>query len=410
MTVYSYPDSTPAFNLDFEWAEPRSVVWQKGNIQFHNSTEMFSLENRDWPPSRIDADVGGPFFLKKVTYQISQAPWLMTTRYRGNVFLQPNFNLVPLDYKPVTELELVGLGTTLIARAAPTNPNSDLLLTLGELKKDGLPTFGKHLVQGKVFLPDTWKTRLKDITSHSGRKSQVRGTASDYLGYEFALKPLVSEIRSMAQSVITSSKTIEAHRKGSSYQIRRGRSLPSSTVSAYETSCQTRPGVAYANMNGQQVQTVSSRTWFKGAFRYYVPMGATTMDRIRRAEQEANKLLGTRLTIEVLWELAPWSWAVDWFTNTGDIMTNIANLGNDSLAMSYGYAMSQTDRVTTSSGGREANLSVGQPKISLTSVKTESTKRRIKASPYAFGDGGLNGLSTRQLAISTALGITKGLR
>lgn len=108
------------------------------------------------------------------------------------------------------------------------------------------------------------------------------------------------------------------------------------------------------------------------------------------------------MTPEVLWELAPWSWAVDWFSNTGDVIHNISTLGYDGLVMEYGYMMTHTqyDRRV------EATALVNGVSVSARTVSRRETKRRTVATPYGFGIDDTT-LSPRQLAILAALGLSR---
>jgi len=157
-------------------------------------------------------------------------------------------------------------------------------------------------------------------------------------------------------------------------------------------------------------ETYELRYWFSGAFRYHVPIGDSTWERLSRYEQYSNYLFGTRITPEVVWNLAPWSWAVDWFTNAGDVIHNISTLGFDGLVMQYGYAMRQELRkaviVHTTTGNGFSGLAAG-----LRASRTEviEFKQRVPANPYGFGIDDIS-LSKTQLAILAALGLTRGKR
>jgi len=120
---------------------------------------------------------------------------------------------------------------------------------------------------------------------------------------------------------------------------------------------------------------------------------------------EAKKLLGLSLTPETLWNIAPWSWAVDWFSNTGDVISNLSDWASDGLVMHYGYMMEKTivkDTYNITPSGIQAFPSV--PNLTLVT----ETKQRIRANPFGFGLS-FDGLSTIQKAILAALGISRSL-
>jgi hypothetical protein len=128
------------------------------------------------------------------------------------------------------------------------------------------------------------------------------------------------------------------------------------------------------------------------------------MDRIRYFAAQADHLMGIRLTPETVWNLAPWSWAVDWFTNTGDIIHNISAFARDSLVMKYGYIMSHDhlDGYCVMPGGTNFNGNITGGSVTY----LRDRKKRFPASPY-FGFGTTGSLSAGQKAILLALGLSR---
>jgi hypothetical protein len=155
----------------------------------------------------------------------------------------------------------------------------------------------------------------------------------------------------------------------------------------------------------------TSRRWFVGCYTFYVPPAdAIGFDKARLYEQYANQILGTRLTPEVVWNLAPWSWAADWFSNLGDVVTNFSYFGADDLAMRYGYVMEKNTSTIHASWSGKVNLA-GSPNtlISLNESFGSLTMQRRYASPFGFGLT-FDGFTPRQQAITVALGLTRGNR
>jgi len=108
------------------------------------------------------------------------------------------------------------------------------------------------------------------------------------------------------------------------------------------------------------------------------------------------------ITPEVLWNLAPWSWAADWFGNIGDVMHNVSALGRDGLVMEYGYVMNE--RKTDASYVCRSRLGTY-----TRDVTTVDRRRWAAISPYGFSVS-WDGLTPKQLAVVTALGLTRGPR
>jgi hypothetical protein len=108
---------------------------------------------------------------------------------------------------------------------------------------------------------------------------------------------------------------------------------------------------------------------------------------------------------ETVWELTPWSWAIDWFTNTGDIMKNVHGFLTDGLVMPYAYIMEESsiEREYTLTGVAYRSYPGMQ---SFRQSFKETIKQRHTATPFGFGFD-LSTLNSRQVAIATALGLSK---
>jgi hypothetical protein len=119
-------------------------------------------------------------------------------------------------------------------------------------------------------------------------------------------------------------------------------------------------------------------------------------------QSQASKILGVRLTPDTVWNLNPWTWAADWFANTGDLMTNVSNLGTDGLVLQYGYQMAEETLLTSKAAAFEGSDGIYSTSRDITHKRC----KRIAAKPYGF-DAELNTLTSRQLAIIAALGLSQ---
>lgn len=301
----------------------------------------------------------------------------------------PSLPLVSKDY-------LYGLGATAIARCEPTSPSADLAVSLAEIVREGMPTI-------------PFKQSLKAI-----RERKFSEVAGEHLNMEFAVKPLISEVRKFAQAVIKSDEIMRQYDRDSGRVVRRRYVFPQE-VTVEELSRQTGQGCFPAlptpmylpsgNL-GTLVRTRTTRvdTWFSGAFTYRVPyatiQGQTSF---ARDAARARKLLGLRLDAEVLWNLAPWSWFVDWFVSAGQVIHNLEAFATDSLVMQYGYLMQKVSIEDTYSHSGLSFLDgpTGEIQFTLGTV----SKTRVKAHPYGFGVLDAD-LTSRQMAILAAIGIS----
>jgi hypothetical protein len=292
---------------------------------------------------------------------------------------------------------LDSLGTTAIARCIPTNPVADAGTFLGELR-EGLP---------KIVGRSLFKSAFKDY----------RKVGGEYLNIEFGWKPLVSDLMKFTNAATNSEKIVRQLHRDSGKNIRRKYAFKDDV--SYTKTQQANvyawvpPGALSTYLYtgpGKLVVDTETRvsTWFSGCFTYHLNLGVTLQDKMDMHAAEARKLYGTELTPETVWNLAPWSWLVDWNSNIGDVIHNVNRFGQDGLVMRYGYIMQRKTVVRTYTllGG---GLNTGAPTRDLKMTVTAESKVRQRATPFGFGFdmGSING---RQAAILGALGISRGPR
>lgn len=357
--------------------------------------------------SRRGWDSGGPFECHKHTYtetsSLGEMAYLAspfgTYRYRGPQYAHtestnPSSSLWP-DVVASPDFILVPAGATAISRTLPTNPTANLAQFLGELR-EGLP---------RRFGVDFFRSRALAAKKAGG----------DYLNYEFGWKPLVKDVRSFAHAVRDSDRILDRYEKGSGLRVRRRYEFPvETTVDTFDHGLDTpRPLLVtpqYINYLGAKTERVveTRRVWFSGCYTYFLPPSNTGGR--KGWLQRANKLLGVRITPETLWNLAPWSWASDWFANTGDVMKNISAFSHDGLVMQYGYVMEKiTKSRTISLAGIRYATAPGPHDFSQT--WTTTSMKRLEASPFGFGlNPNWSSFTSRQIAIATALGLQRRSR
>lgn len=358
--------------------------WAPYQTNYIDNFEQVTISHPFWVRGSRSGDVGGAWYLHRTTHEINPlerndvhcvgpvAGTAIVGWTSGNAL-----HLLP------TDSELKGLGTTAISRVTPNNPSVSVSQTLGEAREGFPKMFGSGLLKEK--------TRL------------LKGGSKEYLNVQFGWLPIISDLKKYAHTVKHRNEIIRSFKKGSDRKIRRRYPFPPnvSTDSRAGTVI-TSPSHGASGMLGTMTEFRESRSWFSGAFRYHIPLGSDILSKLDRYDSYANKLLGVSLTPDTVWNLAPWSWAADWFSNTGDLMTNVSNLGNDGMVMQYGYMMSSAKNERTVTFG---NTSGGRGYYR----KVIETKRRIPASPYGF-DMTWDGLTNRQLAILAAIGLTRGKR
>lgn len=351
-------------------------------------------------------DVGGPWRFEYTRKTGSDSYRRITgTRYtqddvyfKGRQFAVAPGSATAAPLPAYVANSLDALGTTAIARVEPTNPNAGLLTFIGEVRNDGIPAvIGNGLLRSEA------------------RKFKELG--SEYLNVEFGWRPFVSDLRTFGNTVSNMDVILSKYRKGVGKPIKRRYNFP--VESAVSETTPVANQLAFPNISimgghpffpgGNPRGTLTTTDvkkvsrWFEGCFTYYLPVGDSQAVKMARFAAEANKLLGTRITPEAVWNLTPWTWALDWLGNFGDIAHNVSAFLDDSLVMRYGYMMESIEysRIYTWQGPARSD---GVNALYLT--VTNGRKRRVPATPYGFGLT-FDGFSDRQKAIIAALGISR---
>jgi hypothetical protein len=394
----SFKKTYPAiFNrLGEELLEPFTQVLHAGQIT--------DSDSHQWPPPKgAIGNFGGPFRTRKVHYDIGTVGVKLERDrtgqplfYNGPVSVPlveaPNFFKLEL---PEPSGDLDAKGAIAISNCAPNNPHANVSTGLAELFKEGLPS-------------------LPGIQFWEKKTAFLKGLGSEYLNYEFGWKPLTEEVTEVSSAISQSAQLLEQYELDEGKAVRRRFNFPIENLSAIHQEFGNQR--AYyghgSQFDSERVEgtvskdtTVSRRRWFSGSFTYATPNSSTSWSKVTGAGSQAENLLGTSLTPDTLWELTPWSWAIDWFSNTGSVINNVTLFDQLGLVMRYGYMMEET--ITTYAFTMDVAGLVGQERLSMpASVITDITKIRVPANPFGFGIS-WEGLSPTQLAITAALGITR---
>lgn len=369
---------------------------------------------------RFHGDLGGPFTtIKKDAYLEGGVRTLTRSwdhdwhvlfpegryhedlKYEGLILPFPaQYISFPDELHPSSDDSLDEFGTTAIARCSPSNPTADLTVALGELMHEGFP----KIIGGTL---GAWRK----LTPRDRQKA----IAGEYLNVEFGWKPLVKDIRDLAKSVLRANAILSNYIANSGKMVRRSYSFPKEETANTWVVLQgitpyyqpSHAGLSYSPSTGTKIHVIDRtivERWFTGAFTYYVPPVGGLRNTIAHYVIQARKLLGLSLTPDSLWNLAPWSWAFDWFSDTGDLLANWTDWAIDNQVLLYGYIMEH--KTSTRSYVWEGDPGFYSGGLPGTLVTRRETKVRRPATPFGFGLQ-WSDLSDRQKAIITALGISK---
>lgn len=401
-------DSVYGAPVYYGFAKPQSILYKPATLTWKGFQFTESEGHRKSRDGNFHE--GGPFFTVSVRPDIHYR----NVELKGTVFGEPCsykgpivIRGVPVNYgdflstKPIADCEKLSdnsfldpLGAIAISEVDPMNSNAETGTAIAEIAREGrLPIPGIQ----------AWKQRTE----------LAKAAGSEYLNAVFGWLPLVDDVLSTAQSVLDMATIIENYRSASGTRVSREFEFPhevsETTQDIYSGQCEALYAGNVPGFNDGTAPTVTRRRykavrrWFSGEFTYSAANGKS-FDDIVRAKSDAEKLFGSTLTPDVLWELTPWSWAVDWFSNASNVIHNIGAFTQAGLVMRYGYIMEETHIVDTyeAPGTGLKGASGAAP----TSQVTYNVKRRRDANPFGFGLE-WEGLSPTQLAILAALGITR---
>jgi hypothetical protein len=358
----------------------------------HLCSDTIPNPNYDFVKFGRPADNGGPL----TTYKIE---WYRDTPFRFD-FRKPAYkhyygmaHVVPSAFAdagitvwsslvpPQEDLTVSALGASLWASLKPAKPTVDIGVFIGELRD--LPKLLHATLDGIKTIGDV------------------------YLAAQFGWKPLLTDILDMLRFMDRVERQIDFILNNA------GKPVWCATKPQETTTCsvlQDIRGTATQwlapnigpkffgttdNARNQNILTrdLVQRTWATGLFVFWFDKGRIP----ERAELRA-KLAGLELTPKLVWELLPWTWIIDWFSNIDDILSNLVVEVADNQVSIYAYAMKETLRTYT----WWATDGFGTGTVS----RRFHTKIRDKISPFGLATYNTT-LSDKQTAILAALSVQK---
>lgn len=356
--------------------------------KFEEALRLRGFEITNMPPDR-----GHPFSLEtvRILYRGSgSSPWGEGSVTTNSVVPAVNF----LDF-PVPTSSVATYAYQTWGKMAPTSVVFDMAQFIGELR-EGLPSIVPSLLKGKVSF-------FKDL-------------GSDYLNIEFGWKPFINDLQNAAKALLSAQQAISGpygpvhryHKVDDPQNVTV--TTPSDTYGAPLTFIPNgwadaeimrairHPNVSSTDIavgwNQTKTTTVDRKSWFEANFFLLPKIGYDPNNFLSRLDS----LVNTRITPATLWELAPWSWLVDWGLRIGQALQTAERLADDRVHAQYAYGMSTTTKTVAIQSGSRPYLS---------SAMRYTRKERVRANPYGFMVGGMTGLTTWQQSIILALGLTK---
>lgn len=236
----------------------------------------------------------------------------------------------------------------------------------------------------------------------------MRNVGKEYLNIQFGWVPFLNDLARVIKISHTLDSRMRQIRRNNGRNVRR-RGVLASTTDTMEDVKTTGtflhpvlPTVYYASLTGSRhrVKTVTTKHWFSGSFMYHIP---DTGD-LRYTAKARRALYGVNPSPSLLWEVLPWSWLIDWFASTGDVLNNISSGAVEGLVSRYAFVMSTTEHRRTVTEYMDFKPPWGR--ILAYGTETYTEKLRSGANPFGFGLAFAD-LNSRQMMILAALGLSR---
>lgn len=265
------------------------------------------------------------------------------------------------------------LASQLLARTNPSRAIVDIPVFIGEL----------------ADLPDL-------VRKFGG--GLLRRLADGNIRYQFGIRPLVADLTAMLNFVDHTDQRMRELQALQRSGLRRKRDLwqgTSSKASSGTISLNSSP--YWLGVQGTWTATSMARCW---GFVKWIPSGdfPTTDRELLRLARRA--VLGLTIDGSTAWELIPFSWLIDWFSNVGDLLKARRNIVPCSPSPVQIMVMTRTETRYT--------ISSDSTKLYKDFTAVETRKERLVASASLSAQMSL--LSLRQMSILGSLAILRSGR
>lgn len=383
--------------------------WLDGDMsKSYSQTQLYvgppTWYNRSWSNVEVCLDelhpgppykTGGPFDYFRATdpcvplqgngvYEATLGRW--TYRYEGGFFPSgqgPITNLATMLNPPSNWTgvcpDVSSYGATGWKMYQPIKPVVNLGQTLYEIRE--LPRMLHTTAKG---FRDTYRA----ITSGVAKKTLLnpKWYADHWLNTQFGWSPFLNDMAKLFDLQKRLARRYQWLVANNGKWKKRGGAVKkteqenSSTM--YNTTCfytgglnmaLTEPGLA-----GQKtvvLDVTKTDIWFEARMRYWLP----NMEPYDKWRKDYLSRLGLNPTPSLVYELTPWSWLLDWFTNIGDVIENVSNYGT--VVAKYAYVMGHTHRIKRVS----TTLPLGNGVAHGSYEFMLERKQRVAANPFGFG-------------------------
>jgi hypothetical protein len=366
---------------------------------------------------------GGPWLMTKLDQVTSGAPVTVYRQgnypaYKGVFQIQRGWvDGLPLYTETQEEAHqrCFEWGVTARKRLTPTKPDFSFAQSLLELKdmKDILKLRTWNLKK-RVQAEMKRLSRLQKSTSRA--RWFLSREAEWYLSIQFGWLPLLSDIGNYFDAHAGADKHLQQLIRDEGRPIKRRAHLYHSTSSTSDSWANAsvsngnmKPTLVtqcYAAGSGANWTTEQTRVvWCSGKSRYLLPPGPRDAAWLKNVK---SRLMGEQMGASTAYNLIPWSWLVDYFTNLGDFVEACdPELISDRLVFEYAFIMDQKTVIEDDTEYQTVYTSPSTTsRVYSRCVRRQVTKSRLPASLFGWGITDKD-LSLKQQSILGALGLSR---
>lgn len=240
------------------------------------------------------------------------------------------------------------------------------------------------------------------------RQKWTKAVANEWVNTQFGWAPFIRDLRDFYEATTSMEKRVADLKRNNKQWVKRGGTVHTSDETEVITENENLSVIPpqslkwYANSSKQGHLRVTRRTrervWFSARFRYWIP----TLESSPWDLRSKAIIYGAIPSPELVWELIPWSWLIDWCSNVGDVIANISNSLLYGLCAKYAYVMCTKEQEVSSS--HYTTFVVGT--YGSTWKARLTSKYRVQASPFGFGLSS-GDFSAWQWSILSALGLSR---
>lgn len=385
-----------------------ATITQNDTVKFDTlKTDYLSSDGHYWPPSKrfkgmICIETGGGFQAISSDFEggtVLSAKHeftdLVRRQYSATGLWLPEAPTILTPIVPSMST-LRAKGITAFSRTVPNKPITDAAVFAGELRQ--LPRF-------------TTEDAMKMHQQAKSFNRAFKEGGSAWLNLQFGWIPFLDSIYTLVKDYTKVGKKVDQFERDSGRVVRRRynfdetKGTPVTTIATNRSGFPTPTPMLVLGGGGrlERTRTSSERIWFSAAYRYYIPPKAKLLG-LARGLSIFNKMTGG-VTPSTLYQLAPWSWLLDYYTNVGDVIDNFSAFSRDNLVALYAYIMCTTEsklELTLT----DVILKNGQRYRTSSKCKT-TLKTRIVGEPYGFDLAINSNLSDKQKSILFALAASR---